>query len=84
MKTELDTLKHLFSVNKLSLNVNKTKYIFGNRKNNMKVQIMIDNIKIERVCENKFLVVFTDHKLCWKPHVDYIKNKNIKVRCNIV
>ena len=32
-------------------------------------------MEIERVYENKFLGVIIDHKLCWKPHVNYIKTK---------
>ncbi len=40
----------------------------------MKEQIMTDNIETERVYENKFVRVVVEHKLCWKPHVDYIKN----------
>ena len=39
---ELDALTRWFSINKLSLNVSKTKYmIFGNRKNNTRVKVMI-------------------------------------------
>ena len=36
---------------------------------------MINNINIERVYENKFLGVILDHKICWKPHIEYVKAK---------
>lgn len=76
VEMEIDILKCWFSINKLSVNVNKTKYVIsGNHKVNKKVQIMIDKIEIERVYKNKFLGVVIDHKRCWKPHIDYIKKK---------
>ena len=74
--TELKKIKRWFDVNKLSLNVSKTKFIvFGNRSINQRVQITIDNVEVERVFENKFLGVVIDHKLCWKPHINFLKNK---------
>ncbi len=74
--TELTKIKRWFDVNKLSLNISKTKFIiFGNRPINQRVQIIIDNVEVERVFENKFLGVVIDHKLCWKPHINFLKNK---------
>lgn len=42
---------------------------------NIKVQLKIDNISIERVYENKFLGVILDHKIGWKPHINHVKAK---------
>ena len=56
----MNKLKLWFDSNKLSLNLNKTKYmIFGNCTINTDVKIVIDNKKIERVYESKFLGVCT-------------------------
>ncbi len=76
----LEKLKQWFDVNKLSLNLNKTKFmLFGNRTIPVDtVQIMIDNVHIERVYENKFLGVILDHKICWKPHINHIRTKLAK------
>ncbi len=69
--TEMVKLKLWFDVNKLSLNMNKTKLmLFGNCEINTQVQIIIDGVNIERVYEIKFLGVILDHKLCWKSHID--------------
>lgn len=67
VRKELSKLKSWLHRNKLSLNLKKTKLmVFGNRKINIKVKMMIDDATIERVYENKFLGVILDHKLCWK------------------
>lgn len=39
---------------------------------------MINDVEIERVSEIKFLGVIIDNKLCWKPHITYIKAKMSK------
>ena len=78
---ELDKLKLWFNLNKLSLNLSKTKYmIFGNQKNllNENIEIKIDNIILERVFENKFLGVIIDQNFSWKQHINYIRSKLAK------
>lgn len=59
-------LKQWFKTYKLSLHLNKTKImLFGNcKKKNIHVQVMIVNVNTERVYENKFLGVMSDHKIC--------------------
>ena len=49
--------------------------VFGNRQIPEDIQLIVDHNTIERVYENKFLGVILDHKLCWKPHTDYVKSK---------
>ena len=79
MERELNILKTWFDLNKLSLNLSKTKLIiFGNQKIENEVTLMINNIKIERVYEYKFLGVLIDHKLSWKSHIDHVKRKMSK------
>lgn len=51
--SEMNKLEQWFDVNKLSLNLSKTKImLFGKHKTNPQVQLKIDNISIERVYEN--------------------------------
>ena len=76
---ELKSLKTWFDINKLSLNLTKTKFIiFGTRKKNHKATIKISGMEIERVYENKFLGVIIDDKLCWKSHINNVKLKMSK------
>lgn len=75
---ELEKLKLWFDVNKLSLNIKKTRYmIFGKRDKHLDIQteVEIDGVKLERVYENIFLGVIIDHNLCWKPHIKYVRSK---------
>lgn len=73
---EMTKLKKWFDVNKLSLNLKKTKFmVFGNRKINESVALSIDGVDIERVFEFRFLGVIMDDKLSWKPHIAHIKRK---------
>ncbi|KAK0146590.1 putative RNA-directed DNA polymerase from transposon BS [Merluccius polli] len=75
---ELVKLKKWFDINKLSLNLKKTKYmVFGKQKPllDTNIEIKIDNILLERVYENMFLGVIIDHKFSWKPHINHIRAK---------
>ena len=73
---EMIKLKQWFDRNKLSLNLNKTKIMFfGHRKIDTLVTVRIDNVNIERVEQIKFLGVILDHKICWKPHISYVRAK---------
>ena len=73
---ELDKLHVWLSVNKLSLNVDKTNFIlFGNRKNIDNVCIFMNNSIITRVRATKFLGVIIDEKLTWKDHISLVRSK---------
>ena len=78
VSVELGKLKLWFDLNKLSLNLKKTKFmLFGNKKiqSNTLVELKIDDVKLERVYENTFLGVVIDHKLSWIPHIRYVRSK---------
>uniref|UniRef100_A0A8C7XUM2 Reverse transcriptase domain-containing protein n=1 Tax=Oryzias sinensis TaxID=183150 RepID=A0A8C7XUM2_9TELE len=76
VNTELNNIKLWMDYNKLSLNLNKTKVMFfGNYNTNKEPSIVINNVLIERVTEIKFLGVFIDDKLSWKPHIRHIQTK---------
>ena len=68
--TGLDQLQVWFSVNRLSLNVTKTNYMFfGNRKLIVHISVKINKETINRVNVTKFLGVMIDDKLNWKNHI---------------
>lgn len=87
---EMQTLMNWFNVNKLSLNLKKTKLMcFGFRKINTPVHIMINNTNIERIKQHGFLGVIIDEKLSWKPHINCLRSKVAKCvgvmkRCSLV
>ena len=72
-------------INKLTLNISKTKYMLVTNKNkpqNEEFQIKVVSTKIENCTHYKYLGVLLDEKLSWKPHVEHICNKISKV-CGI-
>jgi hypothetical protein len=80
---ELNKIHSWMCVNKLSLNVKKTKLMVFSYKNNRTSlnfpDIKLNNNKIERVSEFKFLGIYIDDKLSWNNHVNYIGKKLSKV-----
>uniref|UniRef100_A0A3B3I2D7 Reverse transcriptase domain-containing protein n=1 Tax=Oryzias latipes TaxID=8090 RepID=A0A3B3I2D7_ORYLA len=76
VNTELNKIKLWMDYNKLSLNLDKAKVMFfGNFNPNKELSIEINNVLIESVTEIKFLGVFIDDKLSWKPHIRHIQTK---------
>lgn len=79
--TELENLSHWFKANKLSLNINKTNYIFFTSRSKYKTEasksfsIQLDGKNIERVCHAKFLGVYIDQELTWNKHIQEICTK---------
>ena len=76
---ELATIQEWLNVNKLSLNVSKTKFmIFHHHQRNIEQivpDIKINSEKIEKVNEFNFLGLTIDEYLSWKPHIQKISNK---------
>ena len=70
-----------FKSNKLSLNVDKTKWLLFHplSKRQLLPQIfpnlLIENIHIKRENVTKFLGVFIDENLSWKQHIDIVSSK---------
>ncbi len=54
--------------------------IFGKRKipEDLTIEVLCDNTRLERVYENSFLGVIIDHNLSWKPQVKHICSKLAK------
>jgi hypothetical protein len=73
------TIMDWFSANKLSLNLDKTKYMLFNPHVRNKVtdipNLKINNKVIERVSKYKFLGVHLDDKINWKEHINHICTK---------
>ena len=79
LNAELENLDIWFKVNKLSINLRKTKFmIFTNRKYLRKPKIEINSCDIEQVSNLKFLGVVLDDKLNWKCHMAHVSNKLAK------
>ena len=73
---ELTLVQAWFHANRLSLNLDKTKFmISSNRQIDTNIQLSIGNVNIERVYEIKFLGVMVDSKLKWKAHIDLLRKK---------
>ncbi len=71
---ELKKLYTWFNVNKLSLNISKTKFmVFSNKTVNADIKICIN--EIESVVHTKFLGILIDNRVTWKPHIAYLKGK---------
>ena len=81
MNNELKKVSKWFKVNKLSVNIKKTKFmVFTNRKRFTlnDFEISLDGQNITCVDKIKFLGVYIDHKLNWKFHINYISDKLAK------
>ena len=81
------TIKHiqLLCINKLSVNINKTKYVYfpPNNRNAKTFEGKISNksmsgIEIEEVSEYKFLGIIIDSKLNWQKYKHYISKKIVR------
>ena len=79
INTELRNIQEWLNINKLSLNVSKTKFmIFHHHQRNIKTitpTLKINCEPVERVTEFKFLGLTIDENLSWEPHIQKISNK---------
>ena len=81
LNIEIRKLSDWFKSNKLSLNLEKTKFIVfkpRQKKYNYTFQIIINNEYIEQVKETVFLGVVLDEELSWKSHIPYVAHKMSK------
>jgi len=77
INNELSMVITWLKLNKLSLNVKKSKYmIFHTKKKNVQnLTLKLDDVTIERVAEFNFLGLTLDEHLTWKCHINKISNK---------
>ena len=79
LNEKLKTISLWFQTNLLSLNVSKTSYIiFTKGVVSSSTDLFIDDAKIDKVFETKFLGVVITHKLSWKPHIAIVCSKMSK------
>lgn len=73
---DLDNIFKYLCASKLSLNVDKTKFMAVANKNLWyDFEIKINNVMIEQVQEFKYLGVMIDHRLSMQNHTDFISKK---------
>ena len=75
---ELSKIYDWLAVNKLSLNLRKTKYMLfhhHNKKLPNNISLQINSTEIERVTNFIFIGVTINEHLSWKPHIDKICSK---------
>ena len=84
VNNELINIKDWFTGNKLSLNVEQTKYSFSHKlSKNEDIHVrlpkrIINNYEIRREESMKFLGVLLDQHLTWKEHIKLTENKTAK------
>ena len=84
VNNELVNIKDWFTANKLSLNVEKTKYSFFHKpslKDDISLhlpKLITNNYEIQREESIKFLGVLLDQHLTWKEHIKLTENKIAK------
>jgi hypothetical protein len=87
INTELDKVATWLSVNKLSLNIKKTKYmVFHTKHKNIKdmpKSLVLCDQEIERVNSFDFLGITIDNNMTWNHHITKISNKISKF-CGIL
>ena len=77
-QSQFDMICKWLKINRLILNVSKTKLMLFGRKSkikNIKVDVYYENLKLETVDTFKYLGVILDSGLNWSEHVSYITMK---------
>ena len=68
-------VSHWFTLNKLCLNVNKTKYMLFSMRNVTPPAVTIMGVNIECVDSVKFLGCVVDNAISWHAHISHVCNK---------
>ena len=78
---EMKKISKWFSDNKLTLNVDKSKFMIVKRKNSktQEFNLKYNGKKMERCLFYKYLGVYIDDKLNWTKHVNYLCEKLSKM-----
>jgi len=74
---ELETICNWFKVNKLSLNVSKTKAMLFHptQRRVHQINIIVDGSPVEFVEQFSYLGIILDSNMTWKPHLQHIAKK---------
>ena len=79
--SELENIDNWMVDNKLSVNINKTNYVFFQTPKSQaskvmsNLQLRLRNNAVEKVSSVQFLGVIINKNLSWKNHIDMIKHK---------
>ena len=81
INSELEKVNTWLKLNKLSLNVQKTKLMVFHRKQKQvdEINVQINGTQIERVESFNFLGIMMDENLTWKSHIEMVAKKISKV-----
>ena len=77
MNSDLSKIPTWLKVNKLTLNVKKTKYMLSRSRPKLELlsdnfRVKVNNIPMERMIVYKSLGVSIDENIIWKTHIDEI------------
>ena len=76
VNNELEKVYCWLASNKLTLNVNKSKYMLISKKKSLpSLNIKINDENLDDCVSYKYLGVYFDKDLSWKPHTDYLCKK---------
>jgi hypothetical protein len=77
INTELEKVQKWLNINKLSLNVKKTKFMVFQNKNkvNSNLKLKLNDVEIEKVQKFCFLGLTINDTLTWNDHINEIANK---------
>ena len=81
INNELNNICDWLKINKLSLNISKTKYMIFHKPGKLlpTFEISIDSKLLQRVAEFTFLGVVIDEQLTWSPHIHTVTSKLARV-----
>ena len=70
----------MFKINKLSLNIKTTHFMYFSAKNKPSpcISLQIDGEALAEVNKSKFLCVIIDNKLSWKDHISFVCRKGAR------
>ena len=73
---ELNLIYEWMCLNKLAMNMSKTKYIlFSLKKSNFQINLNIEGVNLDRVEEVDYLGIRIHENVKWGPHIDRISSK---------
>ncbi len=76
LNQELSKVSVWLAANKLSLNVKKSNFLhFHHGKHKPTINLKLNETIVEEKEVTKYLGVFIDNKLTWKPHIEHVKTK---------
>ena len=80
VNSELEKVNTWLKLNKLSINVNKTKCLFFNkRRHHIPLQTLMNNGSTDVVQHFNYLGIMLDENMSWKTHIAMVKNNTSRI-----